>query len=317
MSPFQASSAWTSPMRTVGETQRPVRVPVALPGVAAVEAAAEGGRPDVGVQAGHARPGLGRAEGAGAGVAHPGPGLERVVAEGVQAGEQVGLVAERPEVAVDADAVLVPGGGDDEAVHQRPVDAVEEDGLVVLVQEAHRDEHVAHPQRQLVEQREVEVGELDPDLPGAVLELDLRVEDDPVVEAVADVEDEAQDLGDVGAVVGVVRVDELAVAADGEPLRLVVHLGGAHAHAGVGAERDDVGDRHLELQAADLLGQRLHLGLGGGAVVGGGRRGGRAGARRRADRRAGAAPRPGPGGRGWRAGGAARSRFMGVGSLRC
>ena len=60
-----------------------------------------------------------------------------------------------------------------------------------------------------------------------------------------------------------------------------MHLGGAHAHAGVGAELDHVRHRHLELQAADLLGQRLDLGLGGGTVVGGGgRSGGGAGTRR-------------------------------------
>jgi len=76
-------------------------------------------------------------------------------------------------------------------------------------------------------QEEVETGELDLDLTAARafglddaggLELDLRVEHDPVVELVAGVEDEALEVADV-AVVGLAVVDvrselRLAVAAD-------------------------------------------------------------------------------------------------------
>jgi hypothetical protein len=108
---------------------------------------------------------------------------------------------------------------------------------VRLVEEADRDEdETAAGVHHRVEQ-EVEGGELGLDLSvarrrrafgGGVLDLELGVQNDPVVELVSEVEDEAHEVEGVGAgLVGdfVVEV-ELAVAADREPVLDAVDLRG-------------------------------------------------------------------------------------------
>src|SRR5690606_2446252 len=112
---------------------------------------------------------------------------------GVEAGHQVGAVREVAQGPEGAEAVLAPGGGDDLPLGLRAGGAEEDRGLVQLVHEPHRGEEEAAAEAERRREPVVEVGELDRDLAvlpgGGVLELDLRVEEEPVVELVAEVDD--------------------------------------------------------------------------------------------------------------------------------
>jgi hypothetical protein len=173
---------------------------------------------------------------------------------------------------------------------------VEYGGLVHLVHEADRHQQEARAQAHVLPGLEVQIGELRGDFAlllvpfagGGVLHLQLGVEEDAVAELVADVEDVAHQVDAVRRArrlivlpaVGRVVVDGLAVAADRDPVRLGVDLGGRRPEAGHGLARlglrGSAGPRLLDLGGQEVdpplqLGQPLvgaagrletgHLGL--------------------------------------------------------
>ena len=93
--------------------------------------------------------------------------------------------------AVDAGAVLPPRGRDDALLRHRALGAEEDVGLVELVDQPHGDQQQAGPHAEILVRQPVDVGELDEYLL-RVLDLDFRVEDELVVEAVPGVQDGAQ-----------------------------------------------------------------------------------------------------------------------------
>ncbi len=206
----------------------------------------------------------------------------------VEAVQQVGLVAEESEPPVHADARFAPRRGHDHAVHARALDAQVGGRLVDLVDDPDRHQDQSGPDVRVVIEEEVEVRELDGDLSlvvrRRVLELDLGVEDDPVVELVAEVEHGPQEV-DLVARLGrravvpagvVVLVDHFAVAADRNAAGPGVDLRGRRRETGGPFRRRLVGrwfrrrrrlgllpgaerlqflgeDRELALQFLDLL----------------------------------------------------------------
>ena len=98
-----------------------------------------------------------------------------------------------PNGADEAGAVLAPGGRDDALLGLGPLRAEEHVRLVELVDESERQQQQAAAQRQVVVDQVIDVGELDEDLV-AVLDLDLRVEEELVVESVAGIEHGAQEI---------------------------------------------------------------------------------------------------------------------------
>src|SRR6185312_1287802 len=104
------------------------------------------------------------------------------------------------DVAEDADTELAPRRRDDQLIDGRAIDAVERGRLVEDVDDAerHEDEPDANAERDALERLELEVRLLDLELVD-VLDLELGVDADPVVEAVAEEEDDAPE-GELGFV---------------------------------------------------------------------------------------------------------------------
>jgi hypothetical protein len=143
---------------------------------------------------------------------------------------------------------------------------------VDLVDEAHRRQQESGPDAEPRREAVVEVGEFDrhraASLGAAVLELHLGVEQDAVIELVADVDDGPQRIEPVGppggdvtfGLAGEVLVEHLAVATQRNALARLVDLRGRRS------EPQDAGVRlhdHVpaEAQLLELAGDRLELGL--------------------------------------------------------
>ncbi len=151
-------------------------------------------------------------------------GLAGVVQLGhVEAGGQAYVVVDAElGRAVEADAALAPGGGDDAGLHLVAYRAVIDRRLVVAVDEAERHQEQAGADIGGVRDLIVQIGLLDLGLAlvaGAgdgVLDLELAVEADAVAEAVAEEQHEALEVGLVAAaVLQIGAIGDLAVAADG------------------------------------------------------------------------------------------------------
>ena len=129
---------------------------------------------------------------------------------------------------------------------------------MIDVHDPHGDEDQAAAQIEAPPQQGVEVGLLDLDLAvvirrrDGVLDLDLRVEPQPLVEVVADVEDEATQV-DHGGGVGRGVQRQLAVAADGRPGQGRRLRSQRAAHRRLAGERGGGGNgvlrRQLDLRA--------------------------------------------------------------------
>ena len=142
-----------------------------------------------------------------------------------------------------------------------PLGSDEDGRLVELVDQSHRNQQHAGPQADVLGGEEVDVGELDEDLL-RVLDLDLRVEEEAVVEPVAGVEDRPQVVELVGLAGGVVLIQHLAVAGDRHPG--VDLVGGGRGRRQT--QRAGLIDGHLALglaaaQPLELLGEDLHAAL--------------------------------------------------------
>ncbi len=151
-----------------------------------------------------------------------------------------------------------------------PTGAEKGGGLVQLVQKAHRDQQQSRPQPHTLRHQPVEVGELERHrsglVGGAVLELDLGVEEESVAELVTHVDDRPQRVDLVGptgrftvlALVGEVLVQRLAVAADRDASPDAVDLRRRRTQTEAAA----VGARHHLLaqpQLLDLPSERFDL----------------------------------------------------------
>ncbi|MCA1665800.1 MAG: hypothetical protein LC659_16280 [Myxococcales bacterium] len=140
-------------------------------------------------------------------------------AVGVEAVDDVRLIAHAAPLAEDAGAGLAPRRGDDERVGLRAVDAIEGRRLVIDVDDPHRDDDDARAEVDRLPGEVVEERLLDLELAlvgggrDRMLDLELAVEAQLLREVVADVEDEAAHVDDVRPVRR--RVErQLAVAAD-------------------------------------------------------------------------------------------------------
>ncbi len=139
----------------------------------------------------------------------------------VEAAGQIDLVREPlRDLAEGAEPGLAPGRGNHQRVDVGPVDTVEGRRLVIHVDDPDRHDDEAGAQVEVPREETVEVGLLDLELPlvvrrrDGVLDLQLRIETDPLVEVVADEQNQAAQIDDR-------RPDgrrvqrQLAVAADG------------------------------------------------------------------------------------------------------
>ncbi len=132
-----------------------------------------------------------------------------------------------------------------------------------LVEEAHGHEQQTRPNIRPVLEEEVQRRKLEKDLV-YMLDLDLAVEDDPLVELVAEVENRPQEVGGVGLgglVVYVVAVESLAVAADRKPPRELIDLGSRRTHAVAALELRLFGHCHVGARPLELLRQHLYRAL--------------------------------------------------------
>ena len=98
-----------------------------------------------------------------------------------------------PTESQDAGAVLAPGRGQNALLGIRPLGAEKHGWLVEFVDQTERQQQHAAANRQVIVDQVIEVGELDPDFVG-MLDLDLGVEQELVVEAIAGIEDRPQEI---------------------------------------------------------------------------------------------------------------------------
>ena len=138
----------------------------------------------------------------------------------IEAGDRVGLIAQRSERAEDPRAELAPRRGDDVEVGVGSVGAVERGGLVIDVHDPDRDDEQADAKVERAPPEVVEERLLDFDLAliagrrDRVLDFQLGVEAESLGEVVADEQNEAAEI-DRGGLLVVGRVeDDFAVAAD-------------------------------------------------------------------------------------------------------
>ena len=180
----------------------------------------------------------------------------------------------RVEVSVQEQSALAPRGRDDRGLDEVARDAVVLRGLVVLVQQSHRDEEEARLRREVLVELVLDVRLLDLGLARIggrrhrMLPLELGHESRAIVPAMLESEDDARGIR--GGLAGVVRrpvVVELAVAEERGLLDVLVHLRRLARDArdvdGRGFRRCGGGRRgcrgFLGLHARDLGLERLDL----------------------------------------------------------
>ncbi len=190
----------------------------------------------------------------------------------VEAGHEVATVGHRSPIAEPSCADLAPGRGDDGILHAGSAGAQEDGRFVQLVDPAQRNQQEPRPRVAFRKEEEIDMRELDrgfapflgPFPRGGMLELDLRVEQDPIRPLVAEVEDRPEQVrrvpaarkGPVVASGGEALVERLSVASDRDPLVLAIHLRRCRSEPVNGLERSLLGGLS-DAQLLDLPNEQI------------------------------------------------------------
>src|SRR3989338_2522196 len=113
-------------------------------------------------------------------------------------------------------ASLLPSGRNQDTVHLRSFNAVEEGGFVMLVDMAHGDKNGAGPDIEIFLDQKIEVGVLEFRFLKCVLEIEFGAEFQPVVEIVSETENKPVKINLVSGRADAAVIVEFTVAEDME-----------------------------------------------------------------------------------------------------